>query len=81
MIFIVKAHCHNCGRLLDIRANDSIIGGTGDLYVETGDQDAFENMLRHVTIGPAFGDWWKVLGDDPDIAWQAWNVDITTEVP
>ena len=46
------------------------------LYIQTGDADAFDNMLRWVTLE---GDYWKILGDDPDIAWHDGMFDITTE--
>lgn len=46
------------------------------LYIETGDLDAFTNMLRWVTLE---GNYWEILGDDPNICNPAWNVDIITE--
>lgn len=46
------------------------------LFIETGDADAFDNMLRWVTLE---GDYWKIMGDDPNITNNSWEVDIVVE--
>jgi hypothetical protein len=43
------------------------------LYIETGDVDAYANMLEYVDLE---GDYWKIMGDDPNICNPAWNIDI-----
>ena len=46
------------------------------LYIETGDMDAFANMLRWVDLE---GDYWKIMGDDPNIDNPTPYVDITVD--
>lgn len=47
------------------------------LYIETGDPDAFDNMIRLYDGGPE--DYWKIKGDDPNIDNNSPYIDIVTE--
>jgi hypothetical protein len=72
--------CLNCSayrKVIPSSIQNEAYAHARKLYIETGDQDAFRNMLKYVT--PDL-DYWKIAGDDPDIAWQTPYVDVVAIV-